>query len=276
MMRGFLLLLCAVSCCAQGGPQITSVWGSASLLAGPIAPGELVTIRGSNLGPSVLDGFQLGSGGTLRTSISGCSVLFDQIMAPMLSASSNQIDAIVPFASEGRYSSQVVVQCGGQNSPSFQVSMSPTSVGICTMDGSGRGQAAAFNVDAFGNVLSLNSVATPASRGGGLLLYATGVGQTNPPGVDGSITTATLPPPQVTPAPLLPIKVTINGQPALYVYAGDAPGLLAAVSVFVMQIPSGTPSGNSVPISITVGAPANGPVASSQSTSQEGVTVCVR
>jgi uncharacterized protein (TIGR03437 family) len=202
--------------------------------------------------------------------------LFDQILAPLVSGSSNQIEAIVPFASEGRYSSQVVVQCGGQNSPPFQVSMAPTSVGIYTVDGSGRGQAAAFNVDAFGNVLSLNSAAAPASRGGSLLLYATGVGQTSPQSVDGSVTTATLPPPQVTPAPLLPIGVTINGQQALYTYAGTAPGLLAAVFVFAVQIPSNAPTGNSVPISITVGAPANGPIASTQSTSQGGVTVCVR
>jgi uncharacterized protein (TIGR03437 family) len=276
MMKGFLLPLCAFSCFAQGGPQITSVWGSASLLAGPISPGELVTIRGSNLGPSVLDGFQLGSGGTLRTSIGGCSVLFDQIVAPLVSGSSSQIEAVVPFESAGRYSSQVVVQCGIQNSPPFQVSMSPTTVGIYTVDGSGLGQAAAFNVDAFGNLMSLNSVATPASRGGSLLLYATGVGQTSPSTADGSLTTATLPPPQVTPAPLLPVGVRINGLPALYTYAGTAPGLLAAVFVFVVQIPSGAPTGNSVPISIAVGAPANGTIAPTESTSQAGVTVCVR
>jgi uncharacterized protein (TIGR03437 family) len=154
--------------------------------------------------------------------------------------------------------------------------MLPTSVGIYTLDGSGRGQAAAFNLDALGNVLSLNSAATPASRGGSLLLYATGVGQTSPQGVDGSITTAALPPPQVTPAPLLPIGVMINGQPALYMYVGTAPGLLAAVFAFVVQIPSGAPTGNNVPISITVGTPANGTIAATESTSQAGVTVCVR
>jgi uncharacterized protein (TIGR03437 family) len=268
MMRGFLLLLCAVSCCAQSGPQITSVWGSASLLAGPIAPGELVTIRGSNLGSSTLDGFQLGSGGTLRTSIGGCSVLFDQILAPLVSGSSNQIEAVVPFASEGRYSSQVVVQCGGQSS-SFQVSMLRTSVGIYTVDGSGRGQAAAFNVDAFGNVLSVNSAATPANRGGRLLLYATGVGQTFPAAPEGWMAAFQT-------YPELPFSVTLGGTRVVTDYAGTIPGLLSAVIGSVVQIPSSSPTGNSVPISITAGAPANGPIAPTESTSQEGVTVCVR
>ncbi len=74
-----------------------------------------------------------------------------------------------------------------------------------------------------------------------------------------------MPPPQVTPAPLLPIGVTINGQPALYVYAGEAPGLVAGMMQLNVQIPANAPSGD-LPILVSIGG----------NTSQNGVTVSVR
>jgi uncharacterized protein (TIGR03437 family) len=69
-------------------------------------------------------------------------------------------------------------------------------------------------------------------------MFLTGEGQTNPPGVTGAITTATLPPPQVTPAPVLPIQVWIYGQPAVYTYAGEAPGNVAGVMQLNVRIPA--------------------------------------
>jgi uncharacterized protein (TIGR03437 family) len=96
-------------------------------------------------------------------------------------------------------------------------------------------------------------------------MFLTGEGQTNPPSVTGAITTATLPPPQVTPAPPLPIQARINGQPALYMYAGEAPSMVAGVMQLNVQIPANAPSGN---LSITVSIGGN--------VSQNGVTVSVQ
>jgi uncharacterized protein (TIGR03437 family) len=93
----------------------------------------------------------------------------------------------------------------------------------------------------------------------------TGEGQTSPQGVTGAITAATLPPPQVTPAPLLAVGVLINGQPALYVYAGEAPSLVAGMMQLNVQIPSTAPSAN-LPITVSVGG----------NTSQNNVTVSVK
>src|ERR1039458_10078269 len=91
------------------------------------------------------------------------------------------------------------------------------------------------------------------------------MGQTNPPSITGAITTPNLPAPQVTPAPLLPIGVLVNGQPALYTYAGEAPGLAAGLLQLNVQIPSNAQSGN---LSITVSIGSN--------ISQNGMTVSVR
>jgi uncharacterized protein (TIGR03437 family) len=59
--------------------------------------------------------------------------------------------------------------------------------------------------------------------------------------------------------------VTINGQPALYVYAGEAPGLVAGMMQLNVQIPANAPSGD-LAILVSVGG----------NTSQKGVTVSVQ
>jgi uncharacterized protein (TIGR03437 family) len=69
----------------------------------------------------------------------------------------------------------------------------------------------------------------------------------------------------VTPAPLLPVSVLINGYPALWTYAGEAPGLAAGLMQLNVQIPLNAASG---PLSIQVYVGSN--------SSQNGVTVSVR
>jgi len=111
----------------------------------------------------------------------------------------------------------------------------------------------------------VNGPGNRAAKGSIVQVYLTGEGATSPPSVTGAITTATLPPPQVTPAPLLAVGVTINGQPALYVYAGEAPGLVAGMMQLNVQVPANAPSGE-LPILVSVGG----------NTSQKGVTVSVQ
>ena len=68
----------------------------------------------------------------------------------------------------------------------------------------------------------------------------------------------------MTPAPLLAVAVTINGQPAQYTYAGEAPGLVAGMMQLNVQIPANAPSG-ALPIVVSIGG----------NPSQNGVTVSV-
>jgi uncharacterized protein (TIGR03437 family) len=96
-------------------------------------------------------------------------------------------------------------------------------------------------------------------------VFMTGEGQTNPPGVTGAITTATLPPPQVTPTPVQPVRVLINGQQVPYAYAGEAPGMVAGVMQLNVQIPLYAPSG-ALSIQVSIGG----------IMSQSGITVTVQ
>jgi uncharacterized protein (TIGR03437 family) len=221
----------------------------------------LVTIFGTAIGPATTasattDPFT----GKLATTIGGVQVLFNGIAAPMIYASSTQVSAVVPYEMAGIAAPPVWIRYAGQTSNAFQVSSTATAPGLFTQNASGSGPGSILNQDN-----SVNGPGNPAAKGSIVQVFMTGEGQTSPQGVTGAITAATLPPPQVTPAPLLAVGVLINGQPALYVYAGEAPSLVAGMMQLNVQIPSTAPSAN-LPITVSVGG----------NTSQNNVTVSVK
>jgi uncharacterized protein (TIGR03437 family) len=170
-------------------------------------------------------------------------VLFDGNPAPMIYAGPNQVSAVVPYGLTNA-TTQVQVQYRGVDSGSFPMSLAPATPGIFTLDGSGTGQAAALNQDG-----SVNSSADPAPAGTVVVLYATGGGQTSPAGVDGSVTgSASLP------QPVLPVAVTIGGQPGTVSYAGGAPGIVAGVLQINVQVPAGIQTGPAVPVVLQIGS----------------------
>jgi len=242
-------------------PIVKSVVNAASYATGPVSPGEMVTIFGTAIGPATAAYAATDpSTGKLATTIGGVQVLFDGIAAPMIYASGTQVSAVVPYEMALLSSPSVSIKYMGQTSIAYQLSSAASAPGLFTENSSGIGTGAILNQDN-----SLNGPGHPAAKGSIVQLFLTGEGQTNPPGVTGAITAATLPPPQVTPAPVQPIDVFVNGQPALYTYAGEAPGQVAGVMQLNVQIPAAAPSGN---LSITVSLGEN--------ISQNGVTVSVR
>ncbi len=233
-------------------PLVTSAGSAASLQAGPVAPGELVTIFGSNLGPQPAAELQLSASGFVSTQLAQTRVLFDGIPAPLLYAGSGQVSAVVPYAIAGRNSTQLVVTNGGQASAALTLSVTGSAPGLFTLDSTGQG--AILNQDG-----SVNGSSNPAARGSIITLYATGAGQTNPAGIDGLLANTVLP------APLLPVSVNIGGQPAQVLYAGAAPGLVAGVMQVNVRLPDGMSSGATAVI-LQVGT----------ASSQPGVTVSVQ
>jgi uncharacterized protein (TIGR03437 family) len=244
-------------------PTINSVVNAASFLKGAVSPGEIVTLFGTSMGPAAAAYATVDPAtGKLATTIGGVQVLFSGTAAPMLYASATQISAIVPYELAPIASPSVWVKYVGQTSNAYPLTSATTAPGIFTQNASGSGPGAILNQN-----FSLNGPGNPAAKGSIVMVYLTGEGQTSPAGVTGAITTATLPPPQVTPAPLLQtIGVLINGQPALWTYAGEAPGLAAGLMQLNVQIPPTAQSG--VPNSITVSIGSN--------MSQTGVTVSVQ
>jgi uncharacterized protein (TIGR03437 family) len=219
------------------------VLNGASLLPGPVAPGEIVTLLGAALGPAVV---QLPDGSATSTVLGGTSVWFDGTAAPLLYAGANQINAITPYRITGAGSTRMQVYQGGQTIAELRVPVADASPAFFTINSGGVAQAAILNQDS-----TLNSPLNPAEKGSIIVFFATGAGQTDPPGTDGQIAI------DVLPKPLLPIAVTIGGLEAKVAYGGAAPGLVAGVFQVNCIVPADAPSGYAVPIILSAGTTAS-------------------
>ncbi len=232
----------------DGGITITSGTGSrlstanvrsaASLRLGPLAPGEIVTLFGSGIGPATST---VPNEGVSSPVLGGISVWFGALRAPLMYADQSQISAAVPFAITGE-SANVQVQKNGSVWGTAPVPIQPAMPSIFTVNWSGAGGGAVLNEDA-----TVNDIDHPAARGSIVSLFATGAGQMNPPGVDGAV--------GKDPAQLavLPVKVTVGGMGAEVLYAGEAPGLIQGIVQVNARIPANAPVGPAVEIGLEVG-----------------------
>jgi uncharacterized protein (TIGR03437 family) len=235
------------------GLTVTSVTNGASNQPGSIAPGQVVVVYGSGMGPGSVVSSQLNAAGRVPTSLAGTRVFFNGTPAPILYTSSGQVGAIVPF-SVVVPNVQVVVQYQDQISAPLPVNLTAVSPGIFTLNGTGSGQAIGIHSDG-----SLNGSSRPAPAASFITLYATGAGLTNPPGQDG------LPGAVPLPLPNLGVTATIGGRPATVQYAGGALNVVAGVMQVNLQVPSGLTAGPQ-PVIIQVGGVP----------SQSGVTIVVQ
>jgi uncharacterized protein (TIGR03437 family) len=236
-------------------PAITTVAHAASYSQDAVAPGEMVAIFGSSLGPLTPAGLQLDDSGNVTFTLAGTQVLFDGIASPMVFAGDSQVNAIVPFGVSGD-TTQVQVQYQGMASATFPMPVAPAVIGIFSADASGAGQAVMLNQDG-----SLNSPTNPATPGSVVTLWATGVGQLSPPGVDGTVVAAGNPP-----LPVLTVLAQIGGMAADVLYAGGSPGLVEGLIQVNLRVPAAAPAGDAVPLVLTVG----------KSTSQPNITLAIQ
>ncbi len=128
-----------------------SLVNAASLLTGPIAPGEIVTVFGS--------GFDA----------SNTQLLFNGQVATLFYASATQINALAPSTLAPGSSATLSVVVDGAPVAGSSVSIVSAALGIFTTNATG--QAAAINQDG-----SVNSASNPAPRGSVVSIYATGQG----------------------------------------------------------------------------------------------------
>jgi uncharacterized protein (TIGR03437 family) len=235
-----------------------NIVNAATALPGSVSPGQLVAISGRNLGPDTSVSAVADGQGTIGSTLGETRVLFDGAPAPLLSVSSNQVNAVVPSSVGAKTSVMVEVEYRGQRSPAVAVGVGPASPGIFTANSAGTGQAAALNEN-----FSPNSAANPAAAGSLIVLYATGFGLSNPAAVDGRVTPAGLTP---LPSPVLPVRVEVNGVPAEVIFVGSAVGLVPSVVQLNVRLPASVTAGDAVPILLTVGA----------AQSRTGVTIAIR
>jgi uncharacterized protein (TIGR03437 family) len=206
-----------------------------------IAPGEIVRINGQCLGPfnTVLASFD--TNGRLPTKLGGVGVTIGGIAAPLIAVQAGGIVAVTPFGLTPGQTLPLVVTFNGVSitnangpyyAPGLQtVAYRPGLVRFVEPDGSKT--AAAINQDG-----TINSRTHPAPAGSVVTLWATGLGQTNPAGVDGQMQT------NIAAKYLADVQVTIGGAPAAVQYAGPAPDFagLSQINIQVPQTKSGAQS----------------------------------
>ncbi|MGB7758535.1 MAG: glycoside hydrolase family 44 protein [Bryobacteraceae bacterium] len=239
-------------------PSIGAITNAASYDATGVSPGEIVAIWGQGLGPAAGANFQFDSNDLIATSLGGTQVFFNGYPAPLIYASSGQVNAVVPYeAALAQTASVIVVYQGNPSAPS-QIAISAAKPGIFTNNNSGGGQGAILNQD-----FSLNGPSNPAPRGQYVLIYATGEGVTTPPGMNGRLS-------EVSGSPLPTVaaacSATIGGVTTTLNYCGEAPGFTAGLVQVNALVPASIAPGNAVPVTIAVGGV----------TSQANVTLAVQ
>lgn len=235
-------------------PVLRSVTNGASWVEGAVSPGSIVSCFGWYLGPA--RGIHLEvRGNRVATRLAETEALFDDVPAPLLLAQENQVTAVVPSSVSSRPSVRVEIAVGGRRSNAVLVPVAAAAPGIFTLDASGQGQGAILNQDG-----SLNSRANPAGQESVIVLYATGLGQTEPPLAEGLL--ATLPPAVVAQR----VSVWVDGMEGEVLYAGTAPGYVSGLYQVNARLPRGIGSGDAIPVVVRVGG----------YTSQPGVTLAVQ
>ncbi|HEY4363433.1 MAG TPA: hypothetical protein VGN17_20875 [Bryobacteraceae bacterium] len=250
-------------------PQPGVIVSAASGVAGVISPGELISIKGTNLGPATpANGvsFTVNGAGAVDSKLAGVRVLFDTIPGTPIYVSATQINVSVPYEVAGRLSTTMVVEYQGIQSAGIPLRLADTALGLFTNDFSGRGQVAAFNQN--GTLNGSTGGYTPAPADSEITVYATGGGVTSPPATTGTVTKV---PASAADLVYLPaflqgtVTATVGGQPAKVDFAGNAPGIVTGIVQFNVHIPKGV-SGNNTSVILSI----NG------ATSPLGTTIAVQ
>jgi uncharacterized protein (TIGR03437 family) len=236
-------------------PRLTSIVNAASFLASPLAPGEIISIFGSALGPANQELLHLTPSNVVDSSLAGTRVIIDGKPAPVLFTQSGQVNTIVPYSAAGKATVPLQLEYQGVQTVAATLSVADAAPAIFTLDGTGRGPAAMLDEDT-----SVNSDLNPADRGSIAVLYATGAGVMTPSSEDGAIAGTNLA------YPVQLVSVLVDGQDAKVLYAGSAPGEVAGVLQVNFRVPAQAKTGSAVGVLLKVG----------RFTSQSGVTFSIR
>jgi uncharacterized protein (TIGR03437 family) len=243
---------------AQPNLPAPNVRNAASYASGAVAPGEIVALYGTALGPSTPVGLQLTNPLLVSNALAGVHVLFDGVPAPLTYVSPTQVNAVVPYEVAGHSNTTLQVEYLGALSAPVSLPVAAAAPGLFTAAASGTGPGAILNnID-----YSLNTSANPVPRGDYVDIYLTGAGATTPASVDGLLVTP--------PYPLLPansVTVTLGGVPCTNIaYAGASPYLISGLTQVTVQVPQGVTPGPTVPVAVTIGG----------LSAQSGVTLAVK
>ena len=219
-------------------PQASAagVVNAASELAGPLTPGSIVTIYGTNLAVAT------GSPGGQSFGF-GTQVSINLVSMPLLYVSASQINAQIPPALAGVKQATLNITRNGKAAAPIPIQLADYSPALFTMGFGGSGQGAILiDAPAYQTFLAAPvgqyPGSRPARRGETVWLYGTGLG----PLTGEFAATHTV----ATPV------VTFGGVLATVTLSGLANGLLGVNQVSV-TVPPNAPAGDAIPVVLAIG-----------------------
>jgi uncharacterized protein (TIGR03437 family) len=239
---------------AAAGASISSLASISGIVNGasnapPIAPSSFVTIYGENLADSVLDWSAASINGALPMSLGGVQVVVNGKNAFVSYVQPSQVNILTqPDTAAGPVEVDVITNHG---TVSATANMALTSPALFTYALQTTVYASAFFATDYAYVAAVGAIpgvtSRPANPGDYILLYATGLGNTNPAYPVGQVLTTAYPianPSQVS--------VLIGGQPAPVLFAGM---VYAGVFQVNIQVPANVPAGDQAVILSIAGQP---------------------
>jgi uncharacterized protein (TIGR03437 family) len=219
-------------------PTINKVVSAADL-SSAVAPGGLMAVLGTNLSGTN----QATSEVPLPTIINDSCLTVNGQPVHMMFVSPGQVNAQMPALASGNVA--LIMHTPGGVSNTFLLTV-PVASPAVFLSGSAGDQTNLPTIIRWANGLVVTST-NPVHRGDILVMYLTGLGPVNPPVKDGE------------PAPLDPLSSTVSnpdvrigGAGAPVLFSGLVPGYVG-LYVLNVSVPSGTPQGLSVPLTITQG-----------------------
>ncbi|MBI1358405.1 MAG: hypothetical protein GC160_29060 [Acidobacteria bacterium] len=213
------LQLQACSKDAPVGPQISKISHGADFQARALAVGQHASIFGEGMGPAEGVGAALDADGEVLRERAGVQVMVDEVAAPLFFVREDQINFQVPYEVADRSTVQVAVVRDGVRGPNVAMALQAAAPALFAW-GDDPSRAIAVYADG-----TLNGEDNPAAPGQPLIFFATGEGQTAPPGRTG------VPAEAPYPAPLGDVELWIGGEQATLDYAGAAPGFVGLMQI---------------------------------------------
>jgi uncharacterized protein (TIGR03437 family) len=164
---------------------LACVANGASFEAGAIAPGEIVTLFGTGLGPQQGAALQATLQSPYPTRAANVEVTFDGTAAPLLWVQDQQINAVAPWSLTPGQNTRVCVSYNNANTNCLTWPVVQVAPAVFTVDGV---HAAAVNQDG-----TINSADNPAPVGSIVSVWATGLGPIAPAQADGTLVGFPLP-----------------------------------------------------------------------------------
>jgi uncharacterized protein (TIGR03437 family) len=226
-------------------PNVLGVVNNSTFRGGPLAPGSIAAVFGTNLNDGSTVRFSsFGLGGKLVTSLGGSSVKINDIPAPLFYSTRLQLGVQIPFELSGQSTAIIQVTVGSQTSAPFTIALDafvPILFESTRDQGGGPSEAAAvFHEDGFTPV----TFESPARRNEVIEVFLTGLGTLNPPLSTGA-------PSAGNRTPTTPL-ITFGGNPAEVLFSGGAPGFVGLDQINV-RIPPAEATGTGGTLVVNIG-----------------------